>query len=178
MSSDSENLDSPNPNRKRTNFHNSINSINSINPPNKKSTATAGEWPNLPATNNNQLIKHFESNGHKNKTNSNSNNSTKYTAEPSPAVAMETTEPKKPYVPPIVIRDKHAYSGVSKTIKDKKLNINKAQTVSEGVKIFPDTPLDYNQIIKILGSKKIPFHSFRFPEEKELHVVLRGVVET
>lgn len=81
-------------------------------------------------------------------------------------------------VPPIIIRDKTKFTDISRELYQKKIDYGKAMTVSEGVKVHPLTFENYKKIVEILEKSNTPFHSFRLQEEKELHVVIRGVLET
>lgn len=92
--------------------------------------------------------------------------------------SQQTKQPSRTRVPPIVIRDKNAYPNVSNYFKMKKFNFSNAVTTSEGVKIFPCTPEDYRGMTGYLEEQKVPFHTFSFPEEKSLHIVIRGVLES
>lgn len=131
-------------------------------------------WPNLPKTSNLKLLKKFKRDGLSDQTTP----TTQDVGQVSSAMdTAEITPPKKPHVPPIVIRNKASYQNFSNVLKTNKVNIVKATTIAEGVKLHPDSPQDYNKILKLLDTEKIPYHSFRFPDEKELHVVLRGVLE-
>lgn len=85
--------------------------------------------------------------------------------------------PKKIRIPPIVLRQKELYNDLSIFFKNKGVNYGSAVTVPEGVKLHPSTPDDYRFIANHLETNNISFYSFSFPEEKLLHVVLRGVLE-
>lgn len=84
---------------------------------------------------------------------------------------------KKLRVPPIILREKDKYNQITSHFKNNNINFGNASTVPEGVKFHPPTPLDYSKMMKYLDKNKIQYHSFRTAEEKDLHVVLRGVLE-
>lgn len=131
-------------------------------------------WPNLPKTSNLELQNKFKRDGLSDQTHPVAKDIVHASSDMD---ITETIAPKKPHVPPVVIRNKAAYQNFSNLLKINKINVIKATTVTEGVKLHPETPKDYNKMLKLLETEKIPFHSFRFPDEKELHVVLRGILE-
>lgn len=134
-------------------------------------------WPNLPVTNNSALTNQFIKVGLKKNNNSNTEKSQTSSPKNNSNQQNLNAAPKPPRVPPVVIRNKSMYSQISTHFKNSKINFSRATNVEEGVKLFPETPNDYNNMIKFLETQKIPFHSYRLPEEREIHVVLRGVLE-
>lgn len=143
-------------------------------PPAKRSATVNSsnkEWPSLPSSS--IIPDPNHSNTVKINLPQNSNHSQESTVSD---VAKEGVA-KKLHVPPIIIRDKKSYNNISNAIKHYKLNVNKITNTFEGIKLHPDTPRDYNKLIKILDTEKVPYHSFRFASEKELHIVIRGVLE-
>ncbi|KAI4458023.1 hypothetical protein MML48_7g00021776 [Holotrichia oblita] len=78
-------------------------------------------------------------------------------------------------VPPIVLRNKSLWFGVSNEIKLKGYSFTKAQHVADGIRIFPTSETDFRGIVKFFVGDNIPFHTYQLPSEKLLNVVLRGV---
>lgn len=60
-------------------------------------------------------------------------------------------------------------------MKENTINFDKAKQSDGGIKINPSTSDDYRKIIKYLEQNNLPFHTYQLPEEKHLHVVLRGI---
>ncbi|CAH0560553.1 unnamed protein product [Brassicogethes aeneus] len=50
-----------------------------------------------------------------------------------------------------------------------------ATNISEGIKFYPCTVIDYRQITKFLDDNKEQFHTYRLEEERNLQVVFRGL---
>lgn len=90
----------------------------------------------------------------------------------------EPEKAKRNRVPPIIIRDKTKFTDISKRLYQNRIDYGKAMTITEGVKLHPTSYESYRQIVEVLEATGTPFHSFRLQEEKELHVVIRGVLET
>ncbi|KAK9743877.1 zinc finger associated protein [Popillia japonica] len=78
-------------------------------------------------------------------------------------------------VPPIVIRDKTKWCGVSSEIKRKGYNFIKAQNTIDGIRVFPATEADFRGMVKFFNSEKVPYHTYQLPSEKVLNVVIRGI---
>ncbi|KAI4457121.1 reverse transcriptase [Holotrichia oblita] len=78
-------------------------------------------------------------------------------------------------VPPIVLRNKSLWFGVSNEIKRKGYSFTKAQNVADGIRIFPTSEADFRGIVKFFVGDNIPFHTYQLPSEKVLNVVLRGI---
>lgn len=57
-----------------------------------------------------------------------------------------TAPPKKPKIPPIVLRDKSRYNDISAYLKEKKVDFGTAITVPEGVKLTPPDSDSYRWI--------------------------------
>lgn len=81
-------------------------------------------------------------------------------------------------IPPIVIHEKTKWSSISGEITRNKLNYTKATTVHNGIKIEPSSVEDYRAMITLLREKmKVQFHFYELNSEKQLKVVLRGVIQ-
>ncbi|KAK9717100.1 hypothetical protein QE152_g24371 [Popillia japonica] len=78
-------------------------------------------------------------------------------------------------IPPIVLREKSGWCGISAEIRRKGLNFLKAQNIAEGIRVFPTAESDFRGIVKFFTSEKIPFHTYQLPSEKGLNVVIRGI---
>ncbi|KAK9695461.1 hypothetical protein QE152_g32561 [Popillia japonica] len=78
-------------------------------------------------------------------------------------------------IPPIVLRDKSGWFGISAEIKRRGYNFLKAQNIADGIRLFPATESDFRGIAKFFRNEQIPFHTFQLPSEKGLNVVIRGI---
>jgi PAX-interacting protein 1 len=88
-----------------------------------------------------------------------------------------STNPATQRIPPIVIRDKTKWKHLSNILKTEKITILKAKDISIGISIYPATADDFRKTIKIVVNENIWHHTYVLPEDKKLHVVLRGVPE-
>ncbi|KAK9720030.1 hypothetical protein QE152_g22298 [Popillia japonica] len=79
---------------------------------------------------------------------------------------------RKNRIPPIVLREKSGWCGISAEIRRKGLNFLKAQNIAEGIRVFPTAESDFRGIVKFFTNEKIPFHTYQLPSEKGLNVVL------
>lgn len=140
--------------------------------PNKRLAISDSTWPNLPKSQNPALIQNFEKTGLKPISKEH-----KIVKQDTSAKDDATTK-KSNKVPPIILREKEKFNSLTSHLKAHNINFDRAVTVKEGVKLFPSTPLDYNKIIKTLDIEKIQYHSFRLPDEKPLHVIIRGALES
>lgn len=89
------------------------------------------------------------------------------------------TEIQKPQtqqdIPPIVLRDPAAWLDLSKTFNEKRINFLTAESTQDGVRIRPTTVDDFRKIVHIMDEQQLPYHTYQLPEEKQLHIVLRGI---
>lgn len=60
-------------------------------------------------------------------------------------------------------------------MKEHKINYNKAKQSDGGIKIHPTTATDYRKLVRLLEEKSFPFHTYQLPQDKQLHVVIRGI---
>lgn len=81
----------------------------------------------------------------------------------------------KAKIPPIVLRDKSIWFGVSNEINRKGFSFTKAQNVADGIRLFPTSEADFRGIAKFFTTDNIPFHTYQLPSEKVLNVVLRNI---
>lgn len=145
------------------------------------------EYPNLPKTTNATLLSHMKKSlvsdprTKINKTHSPSQTPVSQNAVKTPTqtgqASAGSTAQQKTRVPPIILREKKKYNEITSMFKNLKLDYGKGKVLSEGIKIHPATPQDYNQIWSLIVKHKIQAHSFRFSSEKQLHVVIKGVDE-
>ncbi|KAK9717104.1 zinc finger associated protein [Popillia japonica] len=91
------------------------------------------------------------------------------------AQSGQATPPPKDRIPPIVLRDKSKWAGVSTELKRRGLQFLRAQNIADGIRIFPATEADYRSITKFFSNDAIPYHTYQLPSEKLLNVVFRGV---
>ena len=97
------------------------------------------------------------------------------TEKPQSSDSEENLE-KKVRVPPIVIRDASKVKLVRNLLATAKVsNPKDGHTKGMGYQIYPDTPKDYREAIKVLKDNDIEFHHFTLKDDKPLKVVLRGV---
>lgn len=82
--------------------------------------------------------------------------------------------PKKQNVPPIILKDTSKWLNCSNYLKANNINFSRARQADGGIKIYPIEPKDYKIIIHFLGDQKYAFYTFHLPEEKHLHIVIRG----
>lgn len=78
-------------------------------------------------------------------------------------------------IPPVVLRDKTAWTSLEARLRHDRIGYNRATNASEGIKIFPATDTDYRKMIKLVEEMTLPWHSYKLPEEQNLKVVLRGI---
>lgn len=89
--------------------------------------------------------------------------------------ASAASSKRENYVPPIILRDSNLWNHLSLHLKKNKISYERAKSTEEGIKIHPTTADDYRKIIKHLDEKKYPYHTFQLPQDKHLHVVIRGI---
>nr|CAI5869177.1 unnamed protein product [Callosobruchus analis] len=58
---------------------------------------------------------------------------------------------------------------------EKRIQYNRAVNVDLGISIFPSRVDDYRAIVHLFREKNISYHTFPLPEERNLHVILRGI---
>lgn len=83
--------------------------------------------------------------------------------------------PTKKTIPPIVLRDKTKWTNLQTRLRLDKISYTRAVNASEGIRIYPETDDDYRQMIKMVEAEKVPYHSYKLPEDQNLKVVLRGI---
>lgn len=89
---------------------------------------------------------------------------------------VNTDKPKEK-IPPIVLRNKDIFNKITAYLKEAKINYGNAVNKPEGIKLHPATISDFRFIINFFEKEKIPFHTFQLQEEKQLHIILRGILE-
>lgn len=94
-----------------------------------------------------------------------------------PNSQTETTTVSQEKIPPIVLRQKEKWAKLSQAIKVNKINVSKAQTIRDGIRIHPMTATDYRKITKILNDEDMQYHTYQLPSEKLLHIVIKGIPE-
>lgn len=92
---------------------------------------------------------------------------------PTPGTQPAAARPRPP--PPVVLRDKAAWTTVARQLDHRALKFTKAKNIQDGIAIQPATSDDFRGITKMLDEGKLPYHSFLLQEEKPLKVVLRGL---
>jgi hypothetical protein len=78
-------------------------------------------------------------------------------------------------IPPIIICDATKWTGIFTTMNVKRINFSKAKQCIDGIRVIPVTADDFRALTHLLGERRVPCHSFAFPEEKALRAVLRTV---
>lgn len=101
----------------------------------------------------------------------------KNTEEKSVKDSNATISEKSERIPPIVIRDKEKWLQISSQLKTEKINVLKAQTIKEGIRLHISDVISYRQAIKTLDKYQHEYHTWQLPSERNLHVVLRGIPE-
>lgn len=90
-----------------------------------------------------------------------------------------TTAPKiltkRNTIPPIVLRDKNKWTNLQTRLRLDKIGYTRAINASEGIRIYPATDDDYRHMIRLVDNEKVPYHSYKLPEDQNLKVVLRGI---
>ncbi|CAG9814582.1 unnamed protein product [Phaedon cochleariae] len=79
--------------------------------------------------------------------------------------------------PSIVLRNTEIWGQVSRYALNKKIGIAHAKNITDGVSINPDTPDDYRKLIKLFDENKVEYHTYMLPDDKLLHVVIKGIPE-
>lgn len=75
------------------------------------------------------------------------------------------------------MRNKEIFNKVTVYFKDARINYGNVVNKPEGIKLHPPTIKDFKFIINFFEKEKIPFHTFQLDEEKQLHIILRGILE-
>ncbi|KAF7263898.1 hypothetical protein GWI33_000931 [Rhynchophorus ferrugineus] len=83
-----------------------------------------------------------------------SNNEQTPTTQSNDILAPTSASTKKSRVPPIILRDKNAYSELIRILTFHGIQFGSTQTKPEGVALFPPTPDDYRMIINVLNDRK------------------------
>nr|CAI5817872.1 unnamed protein product [Callosobruchus analis] len=91
----------------------------------------------------------------------------------SSSTTAQTNSEKK--VCPVVLRDPQKWDYVTKMFMEKRIQYNRAVNVDLGIRIFPSRVDDYRAIVHLFREKNISYHTFPLPEERNLHVILRGI---
>lgn len=76
---------------------------------------------------------------------------------------------------PIILREAEKWTSISMTLSNNNVKIASAKRVHLGIQIIPRTPDDHRKITHIFGERKIQFHTYLLPEEKNLNVIIRGL---
>ncbi|XP_060516178.1 proteoglycan 4-like [Cylas formicarius] len=97
---------------------------------------------------------------------------------PNPAPASTPTPDTKERVPPVIIRSKSNWVQVSASMKTRQIHYTSARNTEEGIRIQPSSTPDYRNATRFLDGNRIPYHSFQLKEERNLHVVLKGIPES
>ena len=77
--------------------------------------------------------------------------------------------------PDIVVRTGQKWSTTQSLLNENNISFKTAKTTLGGTKIKIASSDDYRKAIKVLKSKNIEFHTFMPANERDLHVVIRGV---
>ena len=77
--------------------------------------------------------------------------------------------------PPIVLRQREIWSALLQHMRTLTIKFREAKSVYLGIQILPERIEDYRAIVAHLDKKRWAYHTFQLPEEKTLHVVLRGI---
>ncbi|KAK9746163.1 zinc finger associated protein [Popillia japonica] len=107
-----------------------------------------------------------------------SNRTQRQRTPPEAPAEIHTEQPpasRENKIPPIVLRDKSGWCGISAEIRRKGFNFLKAQNIADGIRIFPAADSDFRGIGKFFTNEQIPFHTYQLPSEKVLNVVIRGI---
>lgn len=90
----------------------------------------------------------------------------------------EQNKGQKLTIPPIILRDTAKWNMLNTHMTTNKISYTRARQADDGIKITPTKTEDYRNIIRFLDEQHLPYHTYKLPEEKELHVVLRGIPTT
>lgn len=107
--------------------------------------------------------------------NSNVNYQNHHSTQIAPHPQNSNQNQSEKYVPPIILRDASIWNHISLHLKENQINYDKAQSLEAGIKITPSRVEDYRKIIRYLDNNNFPYHTYQLPEEKNLHIVIRGV---
>ncbi|KAF7263896.1 hypothetical protein GWI33_000932 [Rhynchophorus ferrugineus] len=107
-----------------------------------------------------------------------SNNEQTPTTQSNDIPAPTSASTKKARVPPIILRDKNAYSKLIRILTFQGIQFGSTQTKPEGVAFFPPTPDDYRMIINVLNDRKYGQHTFYSPVKRHLRTIIKGVLES
>lgn len=69
------------------------------------------------------------------------------------------------------------FNKITAYLKDARIDYGNAVNKPEGIKLHPASITDFRFIINFFEKEKIPFHTFQLQEEKQLHIILRGILE-
>lgn len=75
------------------------------------------------------------------------------------------------------MREKEKWNNLSQLIKNHKINITKAQSIKDGIRINPTTEDDFRKITKVMNQEKMQYHTYELQSEKLLHIFIKGIPE-
>ena len=78
-------------------------------------------------------------------------------------------------IPPIVLRQREMWSALLQHTKALTIKFREAKSLSLGIQILAERIEDYCAFVAHMNKKRWAYHTFQLPEEKTLHVVLRGI---
>ncbi|KAF7264467.1 hypothetical protein GWI33_023168 [Rhynchophorus ferrugineus] len=137
----------------------------------KESSLASTSSSALPQTN---VTRISESMDHATTSNNEQTLTTQSNAIPAPTPAST----KKTRVPPIILRDKNAYSELIRILTFQGIQFGSTQTKPEGVAFFPPTPDDHRMMINVLNDRKYGYYTFCPPEKQHLRTIIKGVLES
>lgn len=94
------------------------------------------------------------------------------TTNPSTNNGSQETE-----VLPIVLSNKNDWIKLSNTLKTERINFTKAEAIEGGIRFRPASVENFRRSINSLDNLGMEYHTYRLPDEKQLHIVLRGIPE-
>ena len=84
--------------------------------------------------------------------------------------------PKVSKIPPIVLRSRERWQELLILSKQNNINFKSSKNTRNGIKINVNTSDDFRKITKLLDVFSFQFYTYELPEEKNIKVIIRGVI--
>jgi hypothetical protein len=99
-------------------------------------------------------------------------------SEPQEELSQEIpapVQPKKPKIPPIIVRDMGKWTQISAKMASERVHFTKAKPCADGIRIQMSSIDAFRAATRLLERYTVPFHTFTLEEDRPIRVVLRRV---
>jgi hypothetical protein len=86
-----------------------------------------------------------------------------------------SVQPKKPKIPPIIVRDAGKWTQISAKMASERIHFTKAKPCADGIRVQMSSTDAFRAATRLLERYKVPFHTFTLEEDRPIRVVLRRV---